>query len=63
MRHALMIIVSLLSVYFCWQIASANERKTIGSFLKRHGWRIALIVLTVLTLLILATSINAISIL
>lgn len=63
MRHAIMLIVLLLLAYFGWQIASARGRKKIRSFLMKHGWRTALIVSTVLALLILTASINAISIL
>lgn len=62
MKHALLLLILALFGYAAWHAATRKTRKAAVSVAARHGWRIALIFAVIFTLLLLAASINAPSI-
>ena len=62
MKHALLLLILALLGYAAWHVSTRKTRKTAVAMTAKHGWRIALIFAVIFTLLLLAASINAPSI-
>ena len=54
MRQFLAVLLLSLLLYLAWQLLGGRRRAELGRLLRRHAWRLALLVALLLGLLLLA---------
>lgn len=54
MKHLLLILVLIIAAYSAWQFFNARQRQQVAGGLRRHGLRLALVLLVLVILLVVA---------